>query len=66
MVAVAKDHGLAFVANIGSGSVTVIDLALGIRVAQCPDRRGRGRDCRDPQRAAGVGHQPGCRTPSAC
>lgn len=33
MVAVARDHGLAFVSNIGSGSVTVIDLALGVRVA---------------------------------
>ena len=33
MVAVARDHGLAFVTNIGSGSVTVIDLALGVQVA---------------------------------
>ncbi len=33
MVAVAKDRGLAFVANIGSDSVTVIDLALGSRLA---------------------------------
>lgn len=33
MVAVAKDRGLAFVANIGSDSVTVVDLALGSRLA---------------------------------
>ena len=33
MVAVAREHGLAFVTNIGSGSVTVIDLALGVQVA---------------------------------
>jgi len=29
MVAVARNRGLAFVANIGSGSVTMIDLAVG-------------------------------------
>ena len=40
MVAVARDHGLAFVANIGSGSVTVIDLALGIRLANVPTGEG--------------------------
>lgn len=33
MVAVAPERGLAFVANIGSGSVTAIDLALGSRLA---------------------------------
>ncbi len=40
MVAVAGDHGLAFVANIGSGSVTVIDLALGVLVANVPTGEG--------------------------
>ena len=40
MVAVAKDHGLAFVANIGSGTVTIIDLALGIRLANVPTGKG--------------------------
>jgi len=40
MVAVVRDHGLAFVTNIGSGSVTVIDLALGIRVAAVPTGEG--------------------------
>lgn len=40
MVAVAREHGLAFVANIGSGSVTVIDLALGVRVANVPTGEG--------------------------
>ncbi len=33
MVAVDRHHRLAFVANIGSGSVTVVDLALGKRLA---------------------------------
>jgi YVTN family beta-propeller protein len=40
MVAVAGEHGLAFVTNIGSGSVTVIDLALGIRLANVPTGEG--------------------------
>jgi len=40
MVSVARHHGLAFVSNIGSGSVTVIDLALGILVAQVPTGEG--------------------------
>ena len=40
MVAVARDHGLAFVANIGSGSVTVIDLALGMQLATIPTGEG--------------------------
>ena len=40
MVAVARDNGLAFVANIGSGSVTVIDLALGKRLANVPTGEG--------------------------
>lgn len=40
MVAVARGHGLAFVANIGSGSVTVIDLALGVRLANIPTGEG--------------------------
>jgi YVTN family beta-propeller protein len=40
MVAVAREHGLAFVANIGSGSVTVIDLALGVRVDTVPSGEG--------------------------
>ena len=40
MVAVAREHGLAFVANIGSGSVTVIDLALGTRLANVPTGEG--------------------------
>ena len=40
MVAIARDHGLAFVANIGSGSVTVIDLALGTRLANVPTGEG--------------------------
>jgi YVTN family beta-propeller protein len=40
MVAIARDRGLAFVANIGSGSVTVIDLALGVRVANIPTGEG--------------------------
>lgn len=34
MVAVARGHGLAFVTNIGSGSVSVIDLALGKEIAE--------------------------------
>ena len=40
MVSVARNHGLAFVSNIGSGSVTVIDLALGILVAEIPTGEG--------------------------
>ena len=40
MVAVAKEHGLAFVANIGSGSVTVIDLALGTSLGNIPTGEG--------------------------
>lgn len=40
MVAVAKEYGLAFVANIGSGTVTVVDLALGIRLANVPTGEG--------------------------
>ena len=40
MVSVARNHGLAFVSNIGSGSVTVIDLALGILVAEVPTGEG--------------------------
>jgi YVTN family beta-propeller protein len=40
MVAVAKKKGLAFVANIGSGSVTVIDLAVGTKVASIPTGEG--------------------------
>lgn len=40
MVTVARNHGLAFVSNIGSGSVTVIDLALGILVAEVPTGEG--------------------------
>jgi len=40
MVAVARDHGLAFVANIGSGSVTIIDLALGKALTNIPTGEG--------------------------
>jgi len=40
MVAVARNQGLAFVANIGSGSVTVIDLALGTRLVNIPTGEG--------------------------
>lgn len=40
MVAVAHEHGLAFVANIGSGTVTVVDLALGVRVANVSTGKG--------------------------
>ncbi len=40
MVSVARNHGLAFVSNMGSGSVTVIDLALGILVATVPTGEG--------------------------
>jgi len=40
MIAVAKKRGLAFVANIGSGSVTVIDLAVGTKVASIPTGEG--------------------------
>lgn len=40
MVAVAREHGLAFVANIGSGSVTVIDLALGMSLGNIPTGEG--------------------------
>jgi YVTN family beta-propeller protein len=40
MVAVAKSRGLAFVANIGSDSITVIDLALGTRLATIPTGAG--------------------------
>jgi YVTN family beta-propeller protein len=40
MVAVAPNHGLAFVANIGSGSVTVIDLALGTSLGNIPTGEG--------------------------
>ena len=36
MVGVANDRGLAFVANIGSGSVTAIDLALAARLVTIP------------------------------
>jgi YVTN family beta-propeller protein len=40
MVAVAPNHGLAFVANIGSGSVTIIDLALGNKLDEIPTGEG--------------------------
>jgi YVTN family beta-propeller protein len=40
MVAVAPGGAHAFVANIGSGSVTVIDLAVGRRVASIPTGAG--------------------------
>ena len=40
MVAVAPNHGLAFVANIGSGSVTVIDLTLGTSLGNIPTGEG--------------------------
>jgi YVTN family beta-propeller protein len=40
MVAVSPEHGLAFVANIGSGSVTFIDLALGTLIANVPTGEG--------------------------
>lgn len=40
MVALAGNHGLAFVSNIGSGSLTVIDLALGVLVTNIPTGEG--------------------------
>lgn len=40
MVALAPKHGRAFVANIGSGSVTVIDLERGRRVANIETGKG--------------------------
>lgn len=40
MVAVAPNRGLAFVANIGSGSVTIIDLALGKKLDDIPTGEG--------------------------
>jgi YVTN family beta-propeller protein len=40
MVAVDRKHWLAFVANIGSGSVTVVDLAVGKRLANIPTGEG--------------------------
>lgn len=40
MVAVAPNHGLAFVANIGSGSVTIVDLALGTSLGNIPTGEG--------------------------
>jgi len=36
MVAVRPKHGMAVVANIGSGSISVIDLALGVLLADVP------------------------------
>ncbi len=40
MLAVSKKQGLAFVASMGSGSVTIIDLALGARLASVPTGEG--------------------------
>lgn len=40
MVAVARARGLAFVANIGSGSVSIIDLALGAKLSVVPTGEG--------------------------
>jgi YVTN family beta-propeller protein len=48
MVALAKEKGLAFVANIGSGSVSVIDLALGKRIANTPTGEGAEGICVTP------------------
>jgi len=40
MLAVSKKRGLAFVANIGSGSVTIMDLALGSKLTSVPTGEG--------------------------
>lgn len=40
MLAVSRKRGLAFVANMGSGSVTILDLALGVRLASVPTGEG--------------------------
>ncbi len=40
MAAIAPQNGFAFVANIGSGSVSMIDLALGVNLANIPTGEG--------------------------
>lgn len=40
MLAVSRERGLAFVANMGSGSVTIMDLAVGTRLASVPTGEG--------------------------
>jgi len=40
MIAVRPKHAIAVVANIGSGSISVFDLALGVRLANIPTGEG--------------------------